>query len=213
MNARWWLGVCALVLSACGGGGDEGSTQSPFQVLVEQARSHPTETLCETRAGYSELSTLEVRVSASGQTVEAFDRASYHGSSNCTGAALVQYRVVSGSNEVPVTRITYVSSLRSAQVRLLDGRTLNTPVDRVNVGVNPDAGVYRFDFIGIEGTQQTTGFITSASFVINGVTVNEVQELESLPSAAIGMALVNGQVISLVPHPQSDTVFVQTVEQ
>ena len=211
MNARWWLGVCALVLSACGGGGDGGSVQSPFQVLVQESRSQPTESSCETRLGYSVLSTLEVRPSASAQVVEGFDRASYHGSSDCSGAALVQYRVVSGSAEVPVVRITYVSSLRSAQVRLLDGRTLSTPVDRVNVGVNPDAGVYRFDFLGVTGTQQTTGYTTSASFTINGVTVNDTQDLGSPLNAALGMAVVDGKVMTLVP--QSDTFFVQTVEQ
>lgn len=211
MNARWWLGVCALVLSACGGGGDEGSTQSPFQVLVQQSRAQPTETFCERRSGYSVLATVEIRTSASGQSIEAFDRESYHGSPDCTGAAQVQNRVLSGNAEVPVVRITYVSSLRSALVRLLDGRTLSTPVDRVNVGVNPDAGVYRFDFLGVEGTQQTTGFATSASFVINGVTVNDTQELESPLSAALGMAVVDGRVLTLVP--ESDTVFVQTVAQ
>jgi hypothetical protein len=212
MNARWWLVVCALVLSACGGGGgDDSVAQSPFQVLVQQSRSQPLESVCAQRQSYSELESFEVRVSANGQMVEGFDRESYHSSSNCSGAALVRSRVLSNTAEVPVVRITYVSSLLSAQVRLLNGRTLNTPVDRVNVRVNPEAGVYQFDFLGVTGTQQTTGFTTSASFMINGVPVDVSSAIEPPINAALGMAVVNGQVITLVP--ESDTVFVQTVEQ
>lgn len=213
MNARWWLLVCALVLSACGGGGggNDGVVQSPFQVLVSQSRSQLLESVCAQRQNYSELESFEVRVSANGQMVEGFDREGYHSSSNCSGAALVRSRVLSNTAEVPVVRIMYVSSLLSAQVRLLNGRTLNTPVDRVNVGVNPEAGVYQFDFLGVTGTQQTTGFTTSASFMINGVPVNVSSAIEPPINAALGMAVVNGQVITLVP--EGDTVFVQTVEQ
>ena len=215
MNARWWLLVCALVLSACGGGGGGGGdgsvVQSPFQVLVSQSRSQPLETSCGPRQQYSVLESFEVRVSANSQTVEAFDRESYHDSSNCSGAALVQTRVLANTAEVPVVRITYASSLPTAQVRLLNGRTLNTPVDRVNVGVNPDGGVYRFDFISVTGTQQTTGYTTRASFVINGVAVDLTLAQDSPINAGLGMAVVDGQVITLVP--ESDTVFVQTIEQ
>jgi hypothetical protein len=219
MHQKRWIGACVcaalLGLSGCGGGGggaDELVAQTPFQVLVAQARSQPVEGDCSNFVSYSVLNTLEVQPSASDQIVEAYDRDSYHASSDCTGAALVETQLVSGSSEAPVVRITYLSSLPSAQVVLLDGRTLNIPVDRVSVAVNPGSGIYRFGFPGLgDGMEEIVGLTTTARFTINNIAITTSLVAEDSLTATLGMVVVNGAVLTLVP--QGDTRFVQTVPQ
>lgn len=207
---QWWLlGTCVLALSACGGGGDDGSErQTPFQALVSQFRSTPVLTDCLSMPSYSNLETTEIRVSASGDTIEAFERDAFFSSGDCTGETLVQGRLLAEGAEVIGVRIRYESTVNDIQVRLLDGRTFNTTVDRVTFNVNPQSGFYDFDFIGVPGTQEVTADLTEANFTINDTPIRFGVGNEASRTVSAGLAFIEGELFSLIP--EGDSLFVET---
>ena len=203
-----WMGVsCALALAACGGGGgdngggsDNGTlVQTPFQALVAQAQRDPLQTDCTNQPGYSEQDSGEARVSASQRQIEIFGWNTLFGSADCSGEALLEARLRSGSQEVPQLRITYDSSVQGAQVQRLSGTRISTTVDRVTFSVNPGGGLYQFAFLGTTGTQETTGTVTTANFTLNGNAIRYSLEAEMPLTLSGGLALVDGDFIPLFP--------------
>ncbi len=207
MKLGWMGAVCALALTACGGGGgdsgggsDNGTVgQTPFQALVAMAESDPLETDCTPLPAYSEQDTGEARVSASRQVLEIFGWNTLFGSANCSGEALLEGRLRSGSQEVPQLRITFDSSVPGAQVQRLNGTRLSTTVDRVSFSVNPSGGLYQFAFLGTTGTQETTGTRTTANFTVNGNATSYSLQAETPTTLSGGLARVNDEFIVLLP--------------
>lgn len=207
MKLGWMGAVCALALAACGGGGgdsgggsDNGTVgQTPFQALVTQAQADPRQTDCTTQPGYSEQDAGEARVSASQRQIEIFGWNTLFGSANCSGAALLEARLRSGSQEVPQLRISFDSSVPGAQVQRLNGTRISTTVDRVTFSVNPGGGLYQFDFLGTTGTQTIAGTVTTANFTFNGNAISYSLEAEMPLTLSGGLALVDGDFIPLLP--------------
>lgn len=237
MKQWWIAACVVVSLSACGGGGDgvASDEQTPFEFVVSESRAQPLEQSCRasadgtappvseplpltpeppvqptaagTGSAFSVLEVTEARAAASGKTVEVLERESFHDTTDCSGTALVSSQVQANGQQVPVARITYLNTLRSAQVRRLDGSTVTTLVDRVEVAVNPNSGAYEFAFLSptVAGSQQKQGFTTTATFTLNGVTTTQTHELEAPATAVVGLARLNGEIVNLLPV--SDGVF------
>lgn len=225
-----------------GGGDQGGAAtdQTPFGYAVSQARAQPLEQSCsasvdaiappvvppEPPAGevlllpaaegagalYSVLETTESRVATSGKTVEVFERESFHDTADCSGDALVSSQVNANGQPVPVMRMTYLNTIASAQVHRLDGSTVGAVVDRVEVAVNSQSGLYDFAFFGpmVSGSQEKQDFSTTATFTINGVSVTRTHEMQAPASVVLGLALLNGEVSNVLPL--SDGVFQEVAE-
>jgi hypothetical protein len=82
----------------------------------------------------------------------------------------------------------------------------------VSVAVNPGSGIYRFGFPGLgDGMEEIVGLTTTARFTINNIAITTSLVAEDSLTATLGMVVVNGAVLTLVPR--GDTRFVQTVPQ